>query len=172
MTATLQTLVSKMHLDGQIVGDVALGAVINSSTNWNLARECVLGTTLDPHTPAYNLQRACGTGLEAVRQIALKISNGQIENGIAGGCDNNSDLPVMINRTLTQKLLALREKKRVLSKIKILSSLRPSDFRFVYLAVVEPRTHLSMGEHCEKMVNEWHVSRQAQDELSLNSHLH
>src|SRR5436190_23817138 len=103
MTATLQTLVSKMHLDGQIVGDVALGVIINSSSNWNLARECVLGTTLDPHTPAYNLQRACGTSLEAARQIALKISNNQIENGIAGGCDSNSDLPVLISQALTRK---------------------------------------------------------------------
>jgi acetyl-CoA C-acetyltransferase len=170
MTATLQTLVNKMHLEGQVLGDVALGAIITSSANWNLARECVLGTTLDPHTPAYNLQRACGTSLEAARQIALKISNYQIENGIAGGCDSNSDLPLMMNRTFTKKLISLRNEKNRLSKLKILSSFRPSDFKLHYPAVVEPRTHLSMGEHCEKMVKEWGITRKAQDQLALKSH--
>lgn len=170
MTFTLQALVNKMQLEGQLLGDVALGAIINSSANWNLARECVLGTTLDPHTPAYNLQRACGTSLEAARQIALKIANSQIESGIAGGCDSNSDLPILINRSLTKKLLALHHEKNLLSKIKILASLRPSDFKLVYPAVVEPRTHLSMGEHCEKMVKEWNITRAAQDTLALKSH--
>lgn len=170
MTTTLQALVHQMHLDKQVLGDVALGAIISSSANWNLARECVLGTTLDPHTPAYNLQRACGTSLEATRQIALKISSFQIENGIAGGCDSNSDLPVLINRALTKKLIALNHEKNILSKIKIISSLRPADFKLVFPAVVEPRTHLSMGEHCERMVQEWNISRQEQDELALKSH--
>jgi acetyl-CoA C-acetyltransferase len=170
MTDTLQILVDKLKLDGQILGDVALGAIVSSSTNWNLARECVLGTTLDPHTPAYNLQRACGTSLEAARQIALKIQNYQIDNGIAAGCDSNSDLPIQISRALTKKLLGLRSEKNIVNKIKWLASLRPSDFRLVLPAVVEPRTHLSMGEHCEKMVQEWHISREAQDELSYISH--
>ncbi len=170
MTYTLQKLVDKMDLSGQILGDVALGAIINSSANWNLARECVLGTTLDPHTPAYNLQRACGTSLEAARQIALKIANGQMENGIAGGCDSNSDLPILISYSLTRKLLDLKNAKSTSAKAKVLASIRPSDFKLVFPAVVEPRTHLSMGEHCEKMVKEWHISRQAQDELALKSH--
>jgi acetyl-CoA C-acetyltransferase len=114
--------------------------------DWNLARECVLGTTLDPHTPAYNIQRACGTSLEAARQIALKISNQQIESGIAGGCDSNSDLPLLISKALTKKWLALRNEKNVLSKLKLLTSFRPSDFKLVLPAIVEPSTHLSMGE--------------------------
>lgn len=172
MTAALQGLVDNMHLDGQILGDVALGAIINRSSNWNLARECVLDTTLDPHTPAYNVQRACGTSLETAWQIALKIANYQIENGIAGGCDSNSDLPVMINPSLTNKLLDLRKEKSFFSKLKILASLRPSDFKLIYPDVVEPRTGLSMGQHCEKMVQEWEISREAQDELALKSHEH
>jgi acetyl-CoA C-acetyltransferase len=170
MTTTLQILVDHLHLSGKVLGDVALGAIVNSSVHWNLARECVLGTTLDPHTPAYNIQRACGTSLEAARQIALKIEFNQIESGIAGGCDSNSDLPVLISRSLTKKLLAFKNAKDFLSKVKLIASLRPSDFNLVYPAVVEPRTHLSMGEHCEKMVKEWHISREAQDQLALISH--
>jgi acetyl-CoA C-acetyltransferase len=170
MTSTLQLLVDHMHLSNKVLGDVALGAIINSSANWNLARECVLGTTLDPHTPAYNIQRACGTSLEAARQIALKISNHQIESGIAGGCDSNSDLPILISRSLTKKLLAMKNEKNRLSKLKLLTSFRSSDFKLVLPQIVEPRTGLSMGEHCEKMVKEWNISRAAQDELALRSH--
>jgi acetyl-CoA C-acetyltransferase len=170
MTTALQALVTRMHLEGQVLGDVALGAIISSSANWNLARECVLGTTLDPHTPGYNLQRACGTSLEAARQIALKIAYNQIESGIAGGCDSNSDLPVLISQSLTKKLIALKSAKDVSSKIKILTSFRPSDLKLIFPAVIEPRTHLSMGEHCEKMVQEWQIDRKSQDEIALISH--
>lgn len=170
MTFALQALVKKMHLEGRIIGDVGLGAVMNSSFNWDLARECVLGTQLDPHTPAYNLQRACGTSLETTSQIALKIANYQIETGIAGGVDTNSDLPLMLSRSLTHKILAFRNAKDMATKLKILASLRPSDFKPQYPAVVEPRTHLSMGEHCELMVKEWNISRKEQDELALKSH--
>ena len=107
---------------------------------------------------------------EAARQIALKISSGQIDNGIAGGCDSNSDLPILINRSLTKKLMRFRNEKNIVSKLKILFSLRPIDFKLIYPAVVEPRTHLSMGEHCERMVQEWHIARLAQDVLALKSH--
>lgn len=170
MTVVMQDLVKKMHLDGRVLGDVALGAIISSAANWNLARECVLGTTLDKHTPAYNLQRACATSLEAARQIALKISNYQIENGIAGGCDSNSDLPVFIKPSLTKKLQAMNNAKNIFGKANALFSIRPADLGLVYPRVVEPRTGLSMGEHTELMVKEWKISREAQDELALVSH--
>lgn len=170
MTAALQGLIDTMDLDGRVLGDVALGGIINSSLNWNLARECVLGTSLDPHTPAYTLQRACGTSLEAAAQIALKIANFQIDDGMAGGVDTNSDLPVMMNRKFVAKWLALRANPSLFARLKFLFSLRPSDFKLYYPSVTEPRTHLSMGEHCELMVKEWGVSRAEQDALALESH--
>lgn len=170
MTEALQDLVIKMHLEGKMVGDVGLGAVIKSALDWNLARECVLGTSLDPHTPAYTLQRACGTSLETTLQIALKIANYQIENGIAGGVDTNSDVPIMLNRAAAKKLLALHDAKTFSEKLKILFSFRFSDLKLKYPAVVEPRTHLSMGEHCERMVQEWRIPREEQDKLALKSH--
>lgn len=170
MIAALQSLVLKMQLAGRCIGDVGLGAVMNSSFNWNLARESVLGTALDPHTPAYTLQRACGTSLETTLQIALKISNYQIDSGIAGGVDTNSDLPIMVRRSFAQKLLALYNAKSFSDKLKVLSNIRPSDLKPEFPSVVEPRTGLSMGEHCEKMVKEWNISRQEQDELALKSH--
>lgn len=170
MTAALQALVTAMDLSGKMVGDIGLGAVMKSSFDWDLARECVLGTSLDPHTPAYNVQRACGTSLETTLQIALKISNYQMDCGIAGGVDSNSDLPIMIRRPLRQKLLAFASAKDFSTKLKILASLRPADFKPEFPDVVEPRTRLSMGQHCEKMVQEWNISRAAQDELALKSH--
>jgi acetyl-CoA C-acetyltransferase len=171
MTAALEALVIKLHLQGKTLGDSALGALMNSSSNWNLARESILGTSLNPHSPAYTLQRACGTSLEAALQIALKISNYQINNGIAGGVDTNSDLPIMLNPSLAKKLLAFRGAKDLKSKLKIIATLKPSDFKPEYPNIVEPRTQLSMGQHCEKMLQEWGISREAQDELALASHV-
>jgi acetyl-CoA C-acetyltransferase len=170
MTNTLQALVNKFGLEGKIIGDVGLGAVMNSSSNWNLARECVLGTTLDPHTPAFTLQRACGTSLETTLLLALKISHHQIECAIAAGVDSNSDLPMMAKRTLVQKLLASHNAKNIFAKIAALTKIQIKDFMPVTPAVVEPRTGLSMGQHCEKMVQEWHIPRYAQDELAFLSH--
>ncbi|MGD9591474.1 MAG: acetyl-CoA C-acetyltransferase [Candidatus Berkiella sp.] len=170
MTASLEALVNKFSLQERILGDVSLGAVMNSSNNWNLARECVLGTTLSPHTPGFTLQRACGTSLESTLLIALKIANHQIECGIAGGVDTNSDLPLMTSRDLAQKLLDLNQAKNTWQKIKALSKIKLRDFKPVIPAVVEPRTHLSMGEHCEAMVQEWEISRALQDELAFISH--
>jgi len=170
MTAALQALVTHQHLTGRALGDVGLGALMNSSTNWNLARECVLGTDLDPHTPAYTLQRACGTSLETTLQIALKISNYQMDTGIGAGVDTNSDMPVMLPSTYAQKIFAVHKAKTILEKLKILATFRPADFKPFYPAVVEPRTHLSMGQHCEKMVQEWGITREEQDALALKSH--
>ncbi len=170
MIAALQSLVDKLNLHNQIIGDVGLGALINSSANWNLARECVLGTSLDPHTPGYTLQRACGTSLETTLQIALKISNDQMDTGIAGGVDTNSDLPMMLQKSLIKKILAFRQAKNFYDKMKIITSLRPADFKPAYPQVREPRTGLLMGEHCERMVQEWGITRESQDELALKSH--
>ena len=171
MVASLKSLVGKYNLTGKVVGDVALGAVMQSSANWNFAREVIQSSGLHPNTPAYNIQRACGTSLEAMIQIAHKVSSHQIESGIAGGVDSNSDLPIMISRALSKKLMQLHGVRSVGEKLKIILSLKPSDFKPVLPAVVEPRTGLSMGEHCELMVKEWKISRQEQDELALASHL-
>ncbi|KTC81651.1 acetyl-CoA C-acetyltransferase [Legionella brunensis] len=170
MITSLQALVKKMKLEQRIIGDVGLGAVINNSSNWNLARECVLGTELNPHTPAYTLQRACGTSLETTLQIALKIANYQIEDGIAAGVDTNSDIPLLFRHSFARKLIQLNEAKNFLDKLKFIASFRPKDFKPVLPTVVEPRTGLSMGEHTEKMVKEWHISRLEQDKLALRSH--
>ncbi len=170
MTASLKSLVDRYNLAGKTVGDVALGAVMHSSANWNFAREVVQSSGLHPNTPAYNVQRACGTSLENTIQIAHKISSYQIESGIAGGVDSNSDLPIMISRRLSQKLMALNSARTLGEKMKIVLSFRPSDLRPVLPAFVEPRTGKSMGEHCELMVKEWNIPRQEQDELALKSH--
>ncbi|MBN8554350.1 MAG: acetyl-CoA C-acetyltransferase [Deltaproteobacteria bacterium] len=170
MTAALSGLVSHFRLKGQRLGDVALGSVIKNSSDWNLARESVLGCGLDAHTPAYDVQRACGTSLETAWQIGLKISAGQIDVGIAGGSDTNSDLPVMLPRKFARVLLDARNAKGMAAKLKVFSSFRPHHFKLQFPGVVEPRTGLSMGDHCEKMVKEWKISRRDQDELAYRSH--
>lgn len=169
MTDTLSALVQKYGLAGKQIGDVALGGVMLGS-NWNLARECVLGTNLHPDTPAYNVQRACGTSLETTWQLALKISAGQIESAIAAGVDSNSDLPIMTSQGMTRKLLELSRARNFSDRLKTLLQFRPSDLKPDFPAVREPRTGRSMGQHCEKMVQEWQISRADQDQLAFESH--
>lgn len=170
LTATLQGMVDKYKLAGKLLGDVSFGAVMQSSIEWNFSREVVLGTTLHPNTPAFNVQRACGTSLETINLIALKISAGQIESGVGGGSDTNSDLPVMVQRKFAWKLIDLNTSKSFGQKLANLFKINFSDLKPAYPAVVEPRTSLSMGQHTEKMVKEWKITREAQDELSLTSH--
>jgi acetyl-CoA C-acetyltransferase len=170
LIATIQALVKKFNLEGKRLGDVSLGAVMTSSIEWNLSREVVLGSGLDPHTPAFNVQRACGTSLETASLIALKIAAGQIESGIAGGSDTNSDLPIMIQRNLAWKLIDINNAKTFGERLFKILRIRPGDLKPAYPGIVEPRTGLSMGQHTERMVKEWKVSRQEQDQLAFESH--
>ena len=170
LTATLQGLADKYDLGGKLLGDVSFGAVMHPSTEWNFSREVVLGTTLHPHTPAFNIQRACGTSLEAINLLALKIATGQIESAIGGGSDTNSDLPIMIQRKLAWKLIDLNAAKGLGERLSRTMRINLSDLKPAYPAVVEPRTGLSMGQHTEKMVKEWSISQLEQDQLAYESH--
>lgn len=171
MESSLNELVKKYNLHNQLIDDVALGALITSSKNWNLARECVLSTELHPATPAYNVQRACGTSLEAAYQLFAKIKIGSIDTAIAGGVDTNSDVPIEVNAELKKQLISFKNAKTLSEKMKVLSSTPFSKLGFSSPGVVEPRTGLSMGQHCEKMVQEWGVSQKEQDLIALRSHL-
>lgn len=170
MTPVLQALVKKYNLEGKLIGDVALGGVMNHSSDWNLAREVVLGTGLHPDTPAYNVQRACGTSLETTNHLAMKIAMGQMDVGIAGGVDTNSDLPIEFQREFSWKLLDAKKAGTPLEKIMSLAKIHPGDLKPAFPAVREPRTGKSMGEHCELMVQEWNITQKEQDELALASH--
>ena len=170
MVASLQGLVERFDLHGKLIGDTALGAVMNSSADFNLSRDAILSTTVDPNSPAFNIQRACGTGLEAVSLIAMKAFTGQIDLGIAGGVDTNSDLPIEVSHHLQQILLRANKAKTLGEKLNVAKDLRFSHFKPNAPSVDEPRTHLSMGGHCELMVKDWSISREAQDELAFLSH--
>jgi acetyl-CoA C-acetyltransferase len=171
LTAAVESLVNRYQLSGKRVGDVSLGAVMASSIEWNLAREVVLGSSLDHHTPAFNVQRACGTSLETTNLLALKIAAGQIESGIAGGCDTNSDLPIMLQRSLSWKLIDINQARSARERLSRFLRIRPKDLKPAYPGIVEPRTRLSMGQHTEKMVKEWKITRAEQDQLAYESHI-
>lgn len=170
LIATISELVKKYRLEGRRLGDVAVGAVMTSSVEWNIGREVVLGSNLDPNTPAFNVQRACATSLETLNLIALKIATGQIDSGIAGGSDTNSDLPIMVKRALAWKLIDINQAKSFGQRLSKVLSIRPGDLSPAYPAIVEPRTGMSMGQHTEKMVKEWGITRAEQDQLALESH--
>lgn len=171
LTAVLTALVDKFQLSGKRLGEVALGALLNRSTDWNFARECVLGTALDPHTPAYSVLRACGTSLDTTIQLGLRIGCGQIDTAISGGSDTNSDIPLLFQQQLAWKLTDLRAAKTFSQRLKILAAIRFKDLKPLYPSIVEPRTGLSMGQHTEKMVKEWGITRQEQDALAYQSHM-
>ena len=171
LTFTLQGLIDRFNLHGERLGEVAAGAVIKHSRDFNLTRESLLSTTLAKETPAYDVQQACGTGLEAAILVANKIALGQIEAGIAGGVDTTSDAPVGVNERMRKILLEANRGKTAGQRVGALTKLRPGMFFKPLLPRNgEPRTGLSMGEHCELMAKRWSIAREAQDELAYESH--
>ncbi|ROU01730.1 acetyl-CoA C-acetyltransferase [Marinobacter sp. R17] len=170
LTATLRGLVDRFGLEGQRLGEVAAGAVIKHSRDFNLTRESVLSSGLAPETPAYDIQQACGTGLEAAILVANKIALGQIECGIAGGTDTTSDAPIGVGEGLREILLDLNRAKTNTERLKILGRFRPSHLVPEIPENGEPRTGLSMGDHCQITAHEWNIPRDAQDELAYESH--
>jgi len=170
-TAALDGLIARFGLAGQRLGEVVAGAVLKHSRDYNLTRECVLGSRLDARTPAYDVQQACGTGLETAILVANKIALGQIEVGIAGGVDTVSDAPLGLNEQTRRTLLELNRARSVGERLKAASRLRPgAALRPDRPRNAEPRTGMSMGEHAAITAREWHVTRAAQDELALASH--
>ncbi len=170
MTAAVRAVVEKYNLKNVELGEVVLGAVMKHSSDWNMAREVTLSSGLSPRTPAYDIQQACGTSLEATILIANKIALGQIDAGIAGGTDTNSDLPFVFPDTFGHKMLDAYKAKSTSERVMSYLKLRPSDLKPIAPAVIEPRTGLSMGQSCELMAQQWNISRVDQDELALASH--
>jgi acetyl-CoA C-acetyltransferase len=170
LTAALDGLVSRCKLDGLRIGEVVAGAVLKHSRDFNLTRECVLSTTLAPETTAYDIQQACGTGLEAAILVANKIAVGQIESGIAGGVDTTSDAPIALSEGLRSILLEVNRGKSTGAKLKSLTKIRPKHLIPDLPRNGEPRTGMAMGDHAAITAAEWQVPRQAQDELAVSSH--
>jgi acetyl-CoA C-acetyltransferase len=171
LTASLRALVERFHLQGERLGDVIAGAVIKHSKDYNLTRESLLSTELDPQTPGLDIQRACGTSLEAAILIANKIALGQIEAGIAAGVDDLSDPPVVYPKSYQRLLLKSYGGRSLGQRVRPWFGLRSADLRPVLPGVVEPRTGLSMGQSCELMVKTWDVSRAQQDQIAYDSHI-
>jgi acetyl-CoA C-acetyltransferase len=170
LTATLEALIAEFGLEEETLGEVAAGGVLKHSRDFNLTRECVLGTRLNAHTPAYDLQQACGTGLEAAILVANKIALGQIDSGIAAGFDTTSDAPIAVNEDLRQVLLDVNRTKSNAGRLKALTRLRPQQIVPEIPRNAEPRTGLSMGEHAALMAEDWGITRKEQDELTVASH--
>ena len=171
LTAALQGLVDRFNLHGLRIGDVSGGAVMKHSRDFNLVRESILSTTLAPETPAFDIQQACGTGLEAAMLIANKIALGHIDSGIACGVDTTSDAPIGVNEKMRKILLEANRKKTTGQKVAQIAKVRPS--MLIKPSIPrngEPRTGLSMGEHAELMAKEWGISREDQEQLALASH--
>ncbi len=170
LTAALQGVVDRFALAGERLGDVGAGAVLKHPRDFNLAREAVLSTTLAPETPAFDLQRACGTSLETAILLGLKIATGQIDCAIAAGVDTASDAPIGVSERLRKLMLRSARGRTAGERIGPWLGLRPGHLKPNLPAVAEPRTGLSMGQSCELMAQRWSIGREAQDRLALESH--
>jgi acetyl-CoA C-acetyltransferase len=170
LTAALDGLVARFGLAGERAGEVVAGAVLKHSRDFNLTRETVLGSALDHSTPAYDLQQACDTGLQAALAVAGKIALGNVQWGIAGGVDTTSDAPVAINEDLRRILMRARRTRDVPGRLKLLGDLRPGQIVPEIPRNAEPRTGLSMGEHQAITTRRYEISREDQDELAAASH--
>ena len=167
---TLGALVERFGLHGAQLGEVALGAVLKHSSDWNLGREATLSSGLSPATPGITLQRACGTSLDTVIHIANKIALGQIDSGIGGGSDTTSDVPINVSRPLRRRLLDANMARSAGDRLRAFRGFSPRELKPEFPGVGEPRTGKSMGQHCELMAQEWKIPRAEQDALAAASH--
>jgi len=170
MSASLNGLVDRFGLKGQHIDEVVGGAVVTHSKDFNLAREAVLSSKLAPSTPGVTLIQACGTSLQSALMSAAKIATGEIESAISTGSDTTSDAPIVFSKKFSKRLMQVGQSKTALDKIKAFKGLSPAELAPQPPAVAEPRTGLSMGQHCELMAQEWKISRASQDELAYESH--
>jgi acetyl-CoA C-acetyltransferase len=170
MTAALNGLVDKYRLKGAHIDEVVGGAVVTHSKDYNLAREAVLGTKLAPSTPGVTLQQACGTSLQAASMIAAKIATGEIDCGIAAGSDTTSDAPIVFSKKFSTRLVQLPQQKTAMDRLRVFKGFSPRELAPQPPNVAEPRTGLTMGQHCELMAREWKVTREAQDRFAFESH--
>lgn len=167
----VSALVERFGLSGKVLGEVALGAVLKHSSDWNLAREVTLSSGLSPLTPGITLQRACGTSLDSAIHIGNKIAMGQIEVGIAGGSDTTSDVPIVVSERLRRRLLNINRAKTLGQRFSAaFNGFSFNEFKPGFPGVAEPRTGKSMGDHTEMMAKEWSIKREDQDRLAFESH--
>lgn len=171
LSGALNGLVSRYSLSGVQIGEVTAGAVVVHSADWNLAREAVLNTQLSPNTPATTMQMACGTSLQGALMLAAKIAQGEIDSGIAAGSDTISDAPLTTGRRLAKRLVELSRSKTLKQKLGVFKGFSLGELAPIPPSTNEPRTGLSMGQHCELMAKHWQISREAQDQLAVQSHL-
>ncbi|MEM9530803.1 MAG: acetyl-CoA C-acetyltransferase [Pseudomonadota bacterium] len=167
---SLGALVEQFGLQDKTLGEVAFGAVIKHSRDWNLARDIALSSGLSPLTPGITLQRACATSLDAAITVGNKIALGQIDVGVGGGSDTTSDVPIVFGDAFASRLLATARGRNLGQRIKPWKGFRPRHLAPSFPGVAEPRTGKSMGDHCELMAREWGITREAQDQMALDSH--
>jgi acetyl-CoA C-acetyltransferase len=170
LAAAIQGVVERFGLDGKQLDEVVAGAVTTHSKDWNLAREALLSTGLSPLTPGITLQQACGTSLQSAMMIGARIATGQIECGIAAGTDTTSDPPITFGRKFSQRLVKAGAARTGRQRLRAFKGFRPAELKPILPANGEPRTGMSMGQHCERMAREWKIPREEQDRLAMESH--
>lgn len=170
LSAALQALLDRYDLHGVKFDELTAGAVTTHSRDWNLAREALQSTTMSPLTPGITMQQACATSLQGALLIGARIASGEIECGIAAGTDTTSDFPVTFGHKFSRRVAKLARARTFKQRLSAFKGFSPAEFKPVVPANGEARTGLSMGQHCDRMAREWNISREAQDQLAMESH--
>ncbi len=170
LTAVIDGIVQRFELDGVQLDEITAGAVMTHSRDFNLAREAVLSSKLSHLTPGITLQQACGTSLQGALNLAAKIACGQIDSGIAAGTDTTSDAPIVFGNRFAQRMIKLTQARTAKQRLAALKGFSPGELKPVSPTNGEMRTGLSMGQHCERMAQEWDIKREDQDQLAYESH--
>ncbi len=170
LTAVIDGIVQRFELDGVQLDEITAGAVMTHSKDFNLAREAVLSSKLSHLTPGITLQQACGTSLQGALNLAAKIACGQLDSGIAAGTDTTSDAPIVFGDKFAHRMINLTQARSAQQRLSALKGFSPGELKPVSPTNGEMRTGLSMGQHCERMAQEWHIKREDQDQLAYESH--
>ena len=170
LSAVIDGIVTRFDLNGEQLDEVIAGAVMTHSRDFNLAREAVLSSKLSPLTTGITLQQACGTSLQSALILGAKIATGQIESGIAAGTDTTSDAPIVFGNKFAHRMINLSQARTMKQRLAALKGFSPGELKPVSPTNGEMRTHLSMGQHCERMAQEWQIAREDQDQLAFDSH--
>ena len=152
--AVVREAVARAKVDPAQVGHVAFGHVVNTDVrDMYLSRVAAVNGGLPIETPAFNVNRLCGSGLQAVVSVAQSILLGDTDAGLAGGAEAMSRAPFWLP---TSRWGARMGDGKMLDPM--------------VGALHDPFNVIHMGVTAENVARQCSISREQQDQLALESH--
>jgi len=145
---------ARAHVDGRDVGHVVFGHVVNTEPkDMYLSRVAAVNGGCAEGTPAYNVNRLCGSGLQAIINASQSILLGDADIAIGGGAEVMSRVPF--------------------ASLNMRWGARMGDTKMVDMMVAalhDPFHNIHMGVTAENVATQYGITRDMQDALALESH--